>query len=103
MPVKGEAAVASTMPLGGIFIVFPQASQEVVRIVLREILDSKVVYADAKFCWTSVVFPKSHRSDNRFITVLEQVFLQVVVREDCGLFQAIHTTFDADEDMSILC
>jgi hypothetical protein len=99
IPFDGKPTVILPGPVNRNFVVSPEGSKEMVCIIVAKIFDAKIINTKAKFCWASIVFPKSGCVRARIVSMRSQLINQVFVRED-GL-QAIHSFFDLDVDIVV--
>jgi hypothetical protein len=72
----------------------------VISIRSRKIFYTKVIDAETKFCWTSVVFPKTSRVPARMVSVWSKLVHEVFVCKECSLFEFVHAFFDSDVDIT---
>jgi hypothetical protein len=72
----------------------------VICISSRKIFDTEVIDAETKFCWTSVMFPKTGSVRARMVSVWSKLVHKVFVRKECSLFESVHAFFYLDVDIT---
>ena len=98
IPGNGEPEVAGSGPISGECILSSKSIEEVISIRLREEFDAKVVNSKGKGRASIRMAPKTRGLGNWKVSIRGQVCLELIVRKDGSLFEAIHTFADLKVD-----
>jgi hypothetical protein len=100
IPGNGEPEVAGSGPISGEYILSSKSIEEVISIRLREEFDAKVVNSKVKGCASIRMAPKTRGLGNWKVSIRGQVCLELILRKDGSLFEAIHTLVDLKVDIA---
>ena len=91
VPVNGETAIEGSSPVNGDSIYLIERLDEMVRRVLADVLDTKIVDHKGESDVFGGMLPKGRSSSDGGLAKIGKVYLEPIICNAAGLFQAWHT------------
>ena len=94
VPINGETAIERASLVNGDSIELLERLDDMVRCVFADVLDTKIVDHKGEVYLFGGMLPKGRSSSNGGVAKLGKVYLEPIVRNAAGLFQAWHAFAD---------
>ena len=100
IPVDFETEVTGSGPVDGEAIPGGKGRKEVIGVCLGEVFDAEVVHCKGESGRTGGVAPKTWGVTDGVVAVGSEMSLELVIGEDCGFLEAVHTLVDFDVNVA---
>ena len=80
-----------------------EAGDQVIKIMLGEVLDAKIINTEAEHQRPCFMLPKTCGEGAWVVSVGFQGSDKVLIGKDCSLLQAVHSFFNSDIYVAVVC